>query len=110
MSGDKVPYIKWGDFKSDDPKIPDSFDAEIIDPEPFPTKFDRAVNAIVDGKEVNIPLRATATNKILYRKYLKLLREEKITVGTKLTIKTWLRKSTKDSSKNLRDWDITTHS
>lgn len=100
------PFFKWGDCKSKDHKNPDKLKFEILDQEPFETLYDWNVSAIKDGTKVNVPLRAKSSNKKLYKLYMSLLREGKITVGTKITINTWLRKSTKDSTRELRDFEI----
>ena len=95
------PFLKWGDYKGREDN-PDTLSVEIIDPEPFPTMYDWNVLAKVNMMDTNIPLKAKSTNKILYRAYNKLLRENKIHVGTLLKIKTWLRKSTKNPENDLR--------
>ena len=99
------PFLKWGDYKGREDN-PDTITVEIIDPEPFPTKYDWNVLAKVDMIDTNIPLKAKSTNKILYRAYNKLLRENKVKVGTLLKIKTWLRKSTKNPENDLRDFKL----
>ena len=99
------PFLKWGDYKGREGN-PDTITVEIIDPEPFPTKYDWNVLAKVNMIDMNIPLKAKSTNKILYRAYNKLLRDNKIKVGTLLKIKTWLRKSTKNPENDLRDFEI----
>jgi len=99
------PFLKWGNYKGREDN-PDIISVEIIDPEPFSTQYDWNVLAKVDMIDMNIPLKAKSTNKILYRAYNKLLRENKIKVGTFLKIKTWLRKSTKNPENDLRDFEI----
>ena len=91
------PFLKWGDYKGreDNP-----------DPEPVPTMYDWNVLAKVDMIDKNIPLKGKSANKILYRAYNKLLRENKVRAGTFLKIKTWLRKSTKNPENDLRDFEI----
>ena len=99
------PFLKWGDYKGREGN-PDIITVEIIDPEPFPTMYDWNVLAKVNMIDMNIPLKAKSTNKILYRAYNKLLRDNKIKVGTLLKIKTWLRKSTKNPENDLRDFKL----
>ena len=99
------PFLKWGSYKGRE-ENPDTINVEIIDPEPFPTQYDWNVLAKVDMLDVNIPLKAKSTNKILYRAYSKLLRENKVKAGTLLKVKTWLRKSTKNPENDLRDFKI----
>jgi len=99
------PFLKWGTYKGREDN-PDTINVEIIDPEPFSTQYDWNVLAKVDMVNMNIPLKAKSTNKILYRAYNKLLRENKIKVGTFLKIKTWLRKSTKNPENDLRDFKL----
>ncbi len=99
------PFLKWGDYKGREDN-PDTLSVEIIDPEPFQTKYDWNVLAKVDMIDKNIPLKGKSTNKILYRAYNKLLRENKVRAGTFLKIKTWLRESTKNPENDLRDFEI----
>lgn len=99
------PFLKWGDYKGRE-ENPDTINVEIIDPEPFSTQYDWNVLAKVDMVNMNIPLKAKSTNKILYRSYNRLLKENKIKVGTILKIKTWLRKSTKNPEYDLRDFKL----
>ncbi len=99
------PFLKWGTYKGREDN-PDTINVEIIDPEPFSTQYDWNVLAKVDMMDMNIPLKAKSTNKILYKAYNKLLRENKIKVGTFLKIKTWLRKSTKNPENDLRDFKL----
>ena len=99
------PFLKWGTYKGRE-ENPDTINVEIIDPEPFSTQYDWNVLAKVDMMDMNIPLKAKSTNKILYRSYNRLLKENKIKVGTILKIKTWLRKSTKNPEYDLRDFKL----
>ena len=99
------PFLKWGTYKGTE-ENPDTINVEIIDPEPFSTQYDWNVLAKVDMMDMNIPLKAKSTNKILYRSYNRLLKENKIKVGTILKIKTWLRKSTKNPEYDLRDFKL----
>ena len=82
------PFLKWGTYRGIE-ENPDTINVEIIDPEPFSTQYDWNVLAKVDMMDMNIPLKAKSTNKILYRSYNRLLKENKIKVGTilKLNIK-----------------------
>ncbi len=100
------PFLKWGDYKSISKKQPDIITIEIVDPEPFQTQYDWNVLVKMDGIETNIPLRAKSANKKLYRQYMRLLREGKIKNGTKLTIETWLGKSSKHPDFDLRDFIV----
>ena len=99
------PFLKWGTYKGREDN-PDTINVEIIDPEPFSTQYDWNVLAKVDMMDMNIPLKAKSTNKILYRSYNRLLKENKIKVGTILKIETWLRKSTKNPENDLRDFKL----
>ena len=99
------PFLKWGDYKGREENL-DTISVVIIEPEPFSTQYDWNVLAKVDMIDMNIPLKAKSTNKILYRMYNKLLGSGKIKVGTNLKIKTWKRKSTKNPEYDLRDFEI----
>ena len=98
-------FLKWGKYKGRVDN-PDTISVQIIDPEPFPTQYDWNVLAKVDMIDMNIPLKAKSANKKLYRMYNRLLGAGKIKVGTRLKIKTWLRKSTKNPENDLRDFEI----
>lgn len=100
------PFLKWGDCKSKDKSKPDVLDLEIVDPEPFPLQYDWYVLARIDGVDKNIPLRAKTANKKLYREYMKLLKDGKIKTGTKVIIKTWLGKSSRNPERDLRDFEV----
>ncbi len=106
MSENSFPsFLKWGTYKGREDN-PDTIHAEIIDPEPFATQYDWNVLAKIDMMDMNIPLKAKSTNKILCRSYNRLLKENKIKVGTILKIKTWLRKSTRNPEYDLRDFKL----
>ncbi|GKS67415.1 hypothetical protein YTPLAS73_09620 [Nitrosarchaeum sp.] len=100
------PFLKWGDYKSKDAKSPDTIQVVVVDPESFETQYDWNVLVTLDMMDVNIPLKAKSTNKILYRQYNKLLHSGKIQSGTVLQIKTWLRQSSKNPEKELRDFEV----
>lgn len=107
MSTTSLPqFLKWGNYKSTDADKPDIIQVEIVDPEPFETQYDWIVLAKLDNTETNIPLRAKSSNKKLYKQYTQLLHAGKIKAGTKLKIKTWLRKSSKNPQHNLRDYEV----
>ena len=100
------PFLKWGDYKSTSKEKPDVITIEIVDPEPLQTQYDWNVLAKIDGIETNIPLRAKSTNKKLYRQYMSLLQKDQISRGTKLVIKTYLSKSSKNPDYDLREFEV----
>ena len=107
MSNDSFPpFLKWGSYKSRDENNPDIIAAKIIDSEPFPTEYDMNVLAEIDGKPMNIPLKAKSSNKSLYKQCMNLLNQGKIKEGTILTIKTLLGKSTRNPQWDLRGFEV----
>lgn len=101
-----TPFLKWGNYKSKDKNNPDVLNVEIIDAEPFSTQYDLNVLCVVNGEEVNVPLRTKSSNKKLYRQYTSLLQQKKIKTGSKLVIKTWMSKSTRHPDYDLREFGV----
>ena len=85
------PFLKWGQYKSNDEKKPDELEIEIQDTDTFETKYSTNTNAIVNGKEMAMPLQSfESKNKQLLQKWNKAVKEEKIKPGKKFKVKTWL--------------------
>lgn len=85
------PFLHWGDYKSKDEKNPDMLGIEVLETETFQTEYGVNVRAKVDGIEKAIPLHNfTSKNKQLLQKWNEAIKKEKIQVGKKLKILTWL--------------------
>ena len=81
-------------------------DDKFVDPEPFSLQYDWYVLAKIDGTDKNIPLKAKSANKKLYRQYMSLLQKDQINRRTKLVIKTYLSKSSKNPDYDLREFEV----
>ena len=107
MSQTEFPeFFKWGNCKSKDKTNPDVIDVTIIDPQPEETKYDWTIFCEIDGNEYRLPLRAKTENKKLYRLYLMMLHKGKVKPRSKITIKTWMSKSSKNPDRDLREFRI----
>ena len=85
------PFLKWGQFKSNDEKKPDEIDVEIQETGTFETEYGINVRAIVNGKEAAMPLHSfESKNKQLLQLWNKAVRDGKITQGKEFKLKTWL--------------------
>lgn len=85
------PFLHWGDYKSKDEKQPDVLNLEIQETETFETEYGINARVKVDGIEKAIPLHSFASkNKQLLQKWNDAMKKEKIQVGKKFKILTWL--------------------
>lgn len=90
-----VPFIKWGAYSSKNDKAPDILELQIVKTETFETEY--SVNAEVKQRENDswqdkiLPLKSfNSENDALYRKWIKLVKSNKIKDGSIIQIKTWL--------------------
>ena len=85
------PFLKWGQFRSNDEKNPDVIEIEALETETFETEFTVNVRANVDGKELAVPLHSfESNNKQLMQLWNKAVKDGKIKQGKKFKLKTWL--------------------
>jgi len=89
------PFLKWGKCKSKDEMNPDVLNFEALETETFETEYSINVKTLKesDGEwnETIIPLHSfESKNKKLYTLWHDAIQSEKITVGKKFSIKTWL--------------------
>lgn len=86
-----VPFLKWGDYKSKDEKNPDVLEVEILESETFETEYSINLHAKVDGAEKIIPMQSLGSkNKQLLQKWNDAIRNNKVRIGKKFKLKTWL--------------------
>ena len=89
------PFLKWGQCKSKDEKKPDVLNFEALETDTFETEYSINVKTLKesDGEwnETIIPLQSfESKNKQLYTLWLDAIQSNKISVGKKFSIKTWL--------------------
>ena len=92
------PFIKWGDYKSQDENKPDVLILQVVDPEIRENLYSSYVEVVHndDGtwKEKNLPLHQhDHWNHRLLKDYLEKYNLGLIQKNTHIILKTWLRKS-----------------
>jgi flavin-dependent dehydrogenase len=101
-----APFIKWGNYKSQDPKSPDVLELQISEVETFETPY--SVNVRVrqnEGEDWNdkiLPLKShESANTILIKEWDKWVNKKAIKIGKRFLLKTWLDR-TKKTNRPLR--------
>lgn len=89
------PFLKWGEFKSDNPKNPDEIEIKTIETDTFETEYSINVLALRKEKkkwvEFNLPLKShDSANASLLNQWMSLVKSGKIKKGTILRLKTWM--------------------
>ncbi len=85
------PFLKWGSYTSKDEKNPDVLKVEPQEIDTFETEYSINVNAKVDGIEVAMPIHSfESKNKQLLQKWNEGIKKNKIQVGKKFKLRTWL--------------------
>lgn len=92
---DRPPFIKWGNYKSNDPNKPDILECKVIDAETFDTEYSTNVKISIkeneEWKEKILPLAShDSDNKALLNLWTKSVKEKNINKGKTFHIKTWL--------------------
>ncbi len=103
------PFLKWGDYASEDSKKPDKIKIKVKDLETFETEFSANVTAFIekDGKwdEINIPLKShESKNGSLLDQWNRAVKSGKIKEGMELVIKTHKAKS--KNNRNIRRYSL----
>ena len=97
------PFLKWGKYKSEDESNPDKLLIEVTDLETFETEYGVNVNAIVDEKEMAIPIQNfNSVNLSLLKLWNSNIRKGKIRKGAKFTLLTWMGLS--KNARRIRRW------
>lgn len=106
MSETFPPFLKWGDYKSNDQNNPDILNVEVLETETFETEYGINVRAKVNGIEFAVPLHNhNSNNKQLLRLWMDGVKSGKIQPGKKLKLKTWL--GTSKNKHTIRRWELT---
>lgn len=83
------PFLKWGEYSSKDKDNPDVLEIVPQELETFETEYSINIRVKVNDEEKILPLQSfESNNKQLYQLWQK--NKDKIKVGKKLTLKTWL--------------------
>lgn len=99
------PFLKWGNYKSEDSAKPDKLAIEVTEEETFETQYGVNVNTIVDKVEMAVPLHSfNSTNTLLLKLWSDNIKKGKIKKGVKFTLLTWLGISRND--RKIRRWKM----
>jgi len=102
---DFPPFLKWGSYKSEDQNNPDKLSIQVTETEFFDTEYGVNVNAIVDKKEMAIPLHNfNSVNTALLKLWNNNVKKGKIKKGVKFTICTHLGIPKND--RKIRKWSM----
>jgi len=105
MSKSFPPFLKWGNYTSNDPENPDRIAIQSTELETFETEYGTNINTLVDGVEMTICLRNNGSvNRNLLSLWMKNIKKKKIRKGTKFILCTYLGKSKND--RKIRKWSI----
>ncbi|MCV0399041.1 MAG: hypothetical protein K5785_03475 [Nitrosarchaeum sp.] len=101
------PFLKWGEYASDDPENPDVLELKVADTETFETEFSINVMALIKEKkswiEYNIPLKShESKNSSLLNQWNRFSKNLK--KGDRLVLKTWL--GTSKNSRKIRRYSL----
>ena len=103
MSDTFPPFLKWGNYKSEDINNPDKIEIQVTETETFETEYGVNVNAVIDGVEMALPLHNfNSANTSLLNLWNNNIKNKKIKKGTKFTLCTYLGKSKND--RKIRRW------
>ena len=109
MSTEQIPYIRWGDYKSQDQNKPDRLDIEVTSLEQFESELTTNVHVRQkihdEWQERILPLKShESTNSSLIKQWNELIKKKKIIVGSKIIIFTCLGISKHD--KKIRKFQV----
>ena len=97
------PFLKWGKYKSQDESNPDKLLIEVTETETFETEYGININAIVDEKEMAIPIQNfDSANLSLLKLWNNNIKMGKIRKGVKFTLLTYLGLS--KNNRKIRRW------
>lgn len=96
----QTPFIKWGNYKSQDQNNPDILELQVAEVEIFETAYSTNVRVRQrigdDWEERILPLKSfESANNILQKEWQKAESKKLVKVGRKLVLKTWLGRSKK---------------
>ena len=99
------PFLKWGKYTSKDSDSPDVLEISPLELETFETEYSINVRVQVDDEEKILPLQSLESqNKQLFQKWSSAVRTDKIKIGKKFLIKTWL--GTSKNGRKIRRYEL----
>lgn len=99
------PFLKWGDYKSEDETKPDKIEITVTETETFETEYGTNINAIVDGKEMAVPIQNfNSLNTSLLKLWNNNIKKGKIKKGVTFTLLTYLGLS--KNARKIRRWIV----
>ena len=102
---DFPPFLKWGDYKSEDKDNPDKLFIQVTETETFETEYGVNVNATVNGMAMAIPMHNfNSANTALLKLWNTNIRKGKIKKGSKFTLLTYLGLS--KNARKIRRWIV----
>ena len=97
------PFLKWGEYKSEDKDNPDKIEITVTDTDTFETEYGININALIDGKEMAISLHSfNSANTSLLKLWNNNIKNGKIRKGVKFTLLTYLGLS--KNARKIRRW------
>jgi len=98
MSTEEIPYIKWGDYKSQEEENPDILEFKVSDLDKFDSEYSVNVQILLKVENKfeyrNLPLKShNSRNASLLKQWNEGVKTKKIKKGKKIQLETWLDKS-----------------
>ena len=106
MSNDSFPpFLKWGNYKSEDQNNPDKLFIQVTEIDTFETEYGVNVNAIVDGVEMAIPLHNfNSANTALLKLWNNNVKKKLIKKNVKIVLYTYIGQS--KNGRRIRKWIV----
>lgn len=105
MSDTFPPFLKWGNYKSEDINNPDKIEIQVTETETFETEYGVNVNATIDGVEIALPLHNfNSANTALLKLWNNNIKKGKIKKGVKFILYTYLGLS--KNARKIRKWSM----
>ena len=105
MSDTFPPFLKWGNYQSNDSANPNKISVQVTETETFETEYGVNVNCIVDGIEMAIPLHNfNSVNTALLKLWNDNTKIGKIKKGANFTLSTFLGQSR--NNRKIRKWSM----
>ena len=105
---ERLPYLKFGVYKSTDKLHPDTLKITVVDKETFESAYSTNARIRLDGKDCYLPIKNTNSKS---ETLLELWKKEvvdnpAIKIGSELVLYTWLGKSTTNKDFDIRRFAI----
>ena len=104
-----APFIKWGNYKSQDLRNPDVLELQVVEMDTFETPY--SINLRVrerEGDDWNdkiLPLKShDSANDILLKEWYKAVKGKQARVGRRFLLKSYLGRTKKENKQLRRSW------